>query len=60
MEELTAKITLKHQPLASFKKNLFRTEVIQQFIYIIKRSLCCKKFTGRYVEKATPQEALPK
>ena len=50
-KELAAEISLKHQALATFKKNLFRSEVIQQFVHIVKRTFRRKKFTGRYIKK---------
>ena len=57
-EELITEITFKHQAFATFKKNLFRGKVIQQLVYIIKRSFCSKEFTGRNIEKGNSTGSL--
>ena len=57
-EELVTEITFKHQAFATLKKNLFRGKVIQQLVYIIKRSFCSKEFTGRNIEKGNSTGSL--
>ena len=44
--------------VATLKKNLFRGKVIQQLVYIIKRSFCSKEFTGRNIEKSNSTGSL--
>ena len=58
-EELVTEITFKHQAFATFKKNFLRGKVIQQFVYIIKRSFCSKEFTGRNIKKGNPTGSFP-
>ena len=50
-KEFVSEIPFEHTPFATFEKHLFRTEIIQQFIYIIKRAFRRQKFTGRDIEK---------
>ena len=57
-KELVTEITFKHQVFATFKKNFLRGKVIQQFVYIIKRSFCSKEFTGRNIEKSNSTGSL--
>ena len=57
-KELVTEITFKHQAFATFKKNFLRGKVIQQLVYIIKRSFCSKEFTGRNIEKSNSTGSL--
>ena len=57
-KELAAEIPLKHQAFATLEKNLFRSEVVQQFVHIVKRAFRSKKFAGRYIEKGNSTGSL--
>ena len=59
-KELTSEVTLKHATFSTFKKHFFRSEVIQEFIYIVERSLCSEEFTRRYIEKCHTTRSLTK
>ena len=57
-KELAAEIPLKHQAFATLEKNLFRSEVVQQFVHIVKRAFRSKEFAGRYIEKGNATGSL--
>ena len=51
-EELTSEIPLEHATFTTLEKYFFRRKVIQQLIYIVKRTFRRKKFTCRYIQKS--------
>ena len=52
-EELAAEVTFKHQAFCPVRKESFRSEVIQQFVYIVKGTFGGEELTGRYIKKGT-------
>ena len=57
-KELAAEVTFEHQAFAPFKKNLFRSEIIQQFVYIVEGTFRSEKLTGRYIQKSNSTGSL--
>ena len=50
-KELTSEISLKHSAFPTFEKNLFRSKIIQQLIYVVKRSFSRQELSGRNIQK---------
>ena len=59
-KELAAEIAFEHSPAATFKQHLFRGEVVQQLVYMVKGASAVRNSPVEISRNATPQAPLPK
>ena len=58
-KELTSEVAFEHASFAPFEQDFFRTEIVEQFVDVVKRTFCCHEFAGGYVEESHTTGCLP-